>query len=53
MLLLGVAGGGDRGSSEHVMQNVTIGMGGGGVYDEGRVLPNSLGVDPEGGRSRN
>ena len=52
VLLLGVAGGGAWGGSEHVVQNVPVGLVWGGVNDEGRVFLNSLGVDPDGRLSR-
>lgn len=53
VLLLGVTGGGDWDSSERVVQDVPIGLVWGGVDDEGGVLLDSLGVDPDGGPSRN
>ena len=52
VLLLGVAGGGAWGGSEHVVQNVPVGLVWGGVNDECRMLLNSLGVDPDGRLSR-
>ena len=52
VLLLGVAGGGAWGGSEHVVQNVPVGLVWRGVNDEGRVFLNSLGVDPDGRLSR-